>query len=105
MIPNAVGRKMATYPLEFEHSPPESVTELTERLNLDESTIVVGYIGSLRALEGVDFTAKAVAKCASDGLDIRFLVCSSKANQDDLRNLCSDLGIEEQSFIEVALSS
>jgi glycosyltransferase involved in cell wall biosynthesis len=48
----------------------------------------------------VDFTAKAVAKCASDGLDIRFLVCSSKANQDDLRNLCSDLGIEDQSFIE-----
>lgn len=100
MIPNAVGRKMATYPLEFEHTPPESVTQLTERLNLDDSTIVVGYIGSLRALEGVDFTAKAVAKCASDGLDIRFLVCSSKANQDDLRNLCSDLGIEDQSFIE-----
>ena len=47
----------------------------------------------------MDFTAKAVAKCASDGLDIRFLVCSSKANQDDLR-VCSDLGIEEQSFIE-----
>lgn len=100
MVPNAVGRKMATYPLDFEHPPPESVTKLTERLNLDDSTIVVGYIGSLRALEGVDFTAKAVAKCASDGFDIRFLVCSSKANQNDLRNLCSDLGIENQSFIE-----
>ena len=34
---------------------------------------MVGYIGSLRALEGVDFTAKAVAKCARAGLDIRFL--------------------------------
>ena len=100
MIPNAVGRKMATYPLEFEHPPPESVTKLTERLNLDDSTIVVGYIGSLRALEGVDFTAEAVAKCASDGLDIRLLVCSSRANQDDLRNLCKDLGIANQSFIE-----
>lgn len=100
MIPNAVGRKIATYPLEFEHHLPESVNELTERLKLEESTIVVGYIGSLRALEGVDFTAKAVAKCASDGLDIRLLVCSSKANQNDLRNLCSNLGIENQSFIE-----
>jgi glycosyltransferase involved in cell wall biosynthesis len=100
MIPNAIGRDMATYPLEFEHTPLESVTELTHRLSLEESTIVVGYIGSLRALEGVDFTAKAVAKCARAGLDIRFLVCSSKSNQDQLRNLCSDLGIEAQSFIE-----
>ena len=87
---------MATYPLEFEHTPLESVTELTHRLSLEESTIVVGYIGSLRALEGVVFTAKAVAKCARAGLDIRFLVCSSKSNQDELRNLCSDLGIEAQ---------
>jgi glycosyltransferase involved in cell wall biosynthesis len=100
MVPNAVGRKMASYPLEFESQSPESVTELTYRLELQESTIVVGYIGSLRELEGVDYTAKAVAQCARDGLDIRFLVCSSEANQNHLRNLCSDLGIEDQSFIE-----
>tara|TARA_Y100000766_G_scaffold285257_1_gene307419 strand:+ start:204 stop:1580 length:1377 start_codon:yes stop_codon:yes gene_type:complete len=100
MIPNAVGRKMATYPIEFEKPLPESVNDLVQRLQLKESTIVVGYIGSLRALEGVDYTAKAVAQCESDGLDIRFLVCSSKANQNQLRDLCSDLGIENVSFIE-----
>ena len=100
MIPNAVGRNMASHPLDFEHPLPESVNELVNRLRLKESTIVVGYIGSLRALEGVDYTAKAVANCVSDGLDIRFLVCSSKANQTQLRNLCSDLGIENLSFIE-----
>ena len=51
---------MASHPLDFQHSPPESVNELVERLKLKESTIVVGYIGSLRALEGViDYTAKA----------------------------------------------
>jgi len=100
MMPNAVGRKMATYPLEFERPLPESVNDLVQRLQLKESTIVVGYIGSLRALEGVDYTAKAIAQCVSDGLDIRFLVCSSKANQNQLRDLCSDLGIENLSFIE-----
>ena len=100
MVPNAVGRNMAAYPLEFERPLPETVTELTRRLNLEESTIVVGYIGSLRTLEGVDFTARAVAQCVGDGLDIRFLVCSSKSNQNQLRDLCSDLGIEQQSFIE-----
>ena len=100
MVPNAVGRNMAAHPLELERPLPETVIELTRRLNLEESTIVVGYIGSLRTLEGVDFTARAVAKCVGDGLDIRFLVCSSKSNQNQLRDLCSDLGIEQQSFIE-----
>ena len=93
MIPNAVGRNMASHPLDFEQPPPESVNELINRLRLKKSTIVVGYIGSLRALEGVDYTAKAVANCASDGLDIRFLVCSSKKNQTQLRDLCSHLQI------------
>lgn len=100
MIPNAVGRNMASHPLNFEDPPPRSVNELVKRLRLKESTIVVGYIGSLRALEGVDYTAKAVANCVSDGLDIRFLVCSSKTNQTQLRKLCSDLEIENVSFIE-----
>ena len=100
MIPNAVGRNMASHPLDFEQPPPESVNELVNRLGLKKSTIVVGYIGSLRALEGVDYTAKAVANCVSDGLDIRFLVCSSKKNQTHLQDLCSHLQIEDQSFIE-----
>jgi len=100
MVPNAVGRNMATYPLEFEGALPESVNDLVHRLRLDQSTIVVGYIGSLRALEGVDYTAKAVAQCANEGLDVRFLVCSSKKNQSQLQDLCSDLGIESRSFIE-----
>jgi glycosyltransferase involved in cell wall biosynthesis len=91
---------MASHPMDFEQPPPESVNELVNRLGLKQSTIVVGYIGSLRALEGVDYTAKAVANCVSDGLDIRFLVCSSKTNQTQLRKLCSDLEIEHVSFIE-----
>ena len=100
MVPNAVGRDMASYPLKFENQIPENVIELIHRLKLNDSTIVVGYIGSLRKLEGVDDTAKAVAQCVHNGLDIRFLVCSSKANQNHLRDLCLDLGIENQTFIE-----
>lgn len=100
VIPNAVGRDMAAFPLNLGDKIPEAATELRERLRLEDSTVVIGYIGSLRTLEGVDFTAKATARCAKKGLDVRFLVCSSKANQDNLRDLCSDLGISEISFIE-----
>ena len=100
IIPNAVGRGFASYPLNFSARLPENVSNLVRRLRLKESTIVIGYIGSLRTLEGVDFTAKAVALCAKTGLDLRFLVCSSEANQNDLKQLCSDLGIGDKSFIE-----
>ena len=100
IVPNAVGREMASYPLDLKCEIPENVIQLVKNLQIKDSTIVVGYIGSLRTLEGVDFTAKAVALCAKNGLDVRFLVCSSKANQDHLRNLCSELDISDISFIE-----
>ena len=99
-IPNAVGRNMTSHPLDTDSAEPDSVKLLKDRLKLKDSTTVVGYIGSLRALEGVDFTAEAVAQCEKDGHDIRFLVCSSKANQEHLRNHCADLGIANISFIE-----
>jgi len=99
-VPNAVGRNMTSHPLDMDFAAPDNVRLLKDRLKLKDSTTVVGYIGSLRTLEGVDFTAEAVAQCAKDNHDIRFLVCSSKANQESLRNHCADLGIANISFIE-----
>ena len=99
IVPNAIGRKIASEPMTPE-AVPLNVQNLLQRLNLESSTLVVGYIGSLRALEGVDYTAEAVARCVTQGLDLRFLVCSSKANQDQLKQYCSDLNIDEISFIE-----
>lgn len=99
IVPNAVGRKIASEPMAPE-AVPLNVQNLLQRLKLESSTLVVGYIGSLRALEGVDYTAEAVARCVTQGLDLRFLVCSSKANQDQLKQYCSDLNIDEISFIE-----
>jgi len=100
IVPNAVGLGFADHPPEIESSKSEDSKELERRLNKTEKTIVVGYIGSLRKLEGVDFTAMAVAKAAENGLDVRFMVCSSKSNQDNLSELCSTLGIADISFIE-----
>jgi glycosyltransferase involved in cell wall biosynthesis len=42
----------------------------------------------------------AVAQAVNSGLDVRFLVCSTKSNQDELIQLCSSLGISEISFVE-----
>lgn len=100
IVPNAVGLGFSDKNPQKEIQISEDSKKLEQRLNKNEKTVVVGYIGSLRKLEGVDFTAMAVAKLAKKGLDIRFLVCSSKPNQDDLVELCSSLGISKISFIE-----
>ena len=68
-------------------------------LNIGKSTKVIGYIGSLRKLEGVDYTAKAVAKLCDLGYDVRFFTLSSESGQNELRNLCKDLGIYDRSTI------
>ena len=60
---------------------------------------VVGYIGSLRALEGVDLTADAVAMLKAQGHPVAFLVLSGTTNQEALMDRCHSLGIEEISHI------
>ena len=99
IVPNAVGRRIASEPMKPK-AVPLNAQNLLQRLKLESSTLVVGYIGSLRALEGVDYTAEAVAHCVKQGLDLRFLVCSSKANQDKLKQYCTELMIDGISFIE-----
>jgi glycosyltransferase involved in cell wall biosynthesis len=64
-----------------------------------EDKFVVGYIGSLRELEGVDLTAEAVSILNKRGVDVNFFVLSSQSGQDELRAYCDDLGIAENTDI------
>ena len=70
-----------------------------DSLNLSTSTVVVGYIGSLREMEGVDLTAKAVAKLVDKGHDVRFFVLTGKNGQEELKALCKKLGMSDKSTI------
>ena len=64
-----------------------------------ENSIVVGYIGSLRDIEGVDTTAEAVALLTSQGVDIKLFVLSSQTGQEELKNHCDSLGIGDKTLI------
>ena len=50
-------------------------------------------------LEGVDLTAKAVAKLVEKDHDIRFFVLTGENGQAELRALCKKLGIADKSTI------
>ena len=45
--------------------------------------LVIGYIGSLRELEGVDLTAEAVSILKKKGIDVNLFVLSSQSGQDE----------------------
>jgi len=75
------------------------LAETIVRIQRASETCVVGYIGSLRALEGVDDTASAVALLSDEGRDVRLLVVSGVANQDELREHCDEIGLGEKAIV------
>ena len=57
-------------------------TVLWHLLGIKPSTRVIGYIGSLREMEGVDLTAEAdIRTDEAKGFDVRFFVLSRTAGQ------------------------
>ncbi|MDP6870603.1 MAG: glycosyltransferase family 4 protein [Candidatus Poseidoniaceae archaeon] len=89
IVPNAVDA-------EISGDSSDLFVQMEEKLH---DKLVVGYIGSLRELEGVDLTAEAVSILKKQGIDVNFFVLSSQSGQDELRTYCQELGIADQSDI------
>lgn len=94
IVPNGISPRL----MESKTDRPD-VSEVKSNLKLDENTTVVGYIGSLREMEGVDQTAESVADLISKGHDIRFFVLTGKPGQTELKQLCETLGISDNTVI------
>ena len=90
IVPNAVNLK------EPESESPELLSQVKAKLS---GSAVVGYIGSLRDLEGVDLTADAVALLREQGVDAKLFVLSSEAGQSELLAHCERIGIGEHAHI------
>jgi glycosyltransferase involved in cell wall biosynthesis len=94
VVPNAIETSI------FENEIiSEALPSAVERLNTDSEPTVIGYIGSLREMEGVDLTADAVALLHNKGHDVRFFVLTGTNGQDELRQHCKLLGIEDITVI------
>ncbi|MDE0707500.1 MAG: glycosyltransferase family 4 protein, partial [Candidatus Poseidoniales archaeon] len=90
IVPNAVNLK------ESQSETPELFSQVKEKLG---ESPVVGYIGSLRELEGVDLTADAVALLREQGIDAKLFVLSSEAGQSELLAHCEGIGIGDHAHI------
>ena len=94
VVTNAVDSDIA------ENNTKEETYENSVRaLNKGKSTKVIGYIGSLREMEGVDLTAQAVAQLKSDGHDVRLFVLTSQAGQLELKQYCNELDLGDNAVI------
>ena len=94
VVPNGISPEI------IENSTPESDLEhVKSQLQISDKTAVIGYIGSLREMEGVNQTAEAVADLHAKGFDVRFFVLSGVSGQAELKSFCKDLEIENNSVI------
>ena len=91
IVPNAVDTNTGKI------AESELYYEMKEKL---QETPVIGYIGSLREMEGVNLTAKAVSLLKKQNIPVCFFVLSSLDGQNELRTYCESLGISDESFIE-----
>lgn len=89
VVPNAINPDFE----EYEHELYPKMKELLS------GKPVVGYIGSLRELEGVDLTAEAISHLKSRKIDANFFVLTSESGQDELRKYCQALDISDRSFV------
>ena len=90
IVPNAVS------PVDPQTEVSELLAEVQEKIGDSQ---VVGYIGSLRELEGVDSTADAVSILRKRDVNAKLFVLSSESGQSELLAHCEKLGIGDDAII------
>lgn len=93
VVPNAVDSDSFQPPGEGV-AVPEKVTEVRKQLR----GLTLGYIGSLRKLEGVDELVRGAAEMMRRGRDISLLIVGSGDNINELKELSQSLGLGERAI-------
>ena len=76
-----------------------SFEQIQNQLNQLQGDLTIGYIGSLRKLEGVDQTVTAVSKLVERGHNVKFFCLTGNNGQEDLRRYAKTIGLENRALI------
>lgn len=76
--------------------PAERPADLAAELGIDREDVVVGYVGSLLAYEGLDQLIRAVAGLAERGTAIRCLIVGDGPEREPLVALADRLGVADR---------
>jgi glycosyltransferase involved in cell wall biosynthesis/tetratricopeptide (TPR) repeat protein len=88
IVPNAVDVKQFV--------PTERNEVLAAALGLPREDVVLGYVSSFTAYEGIRYLIEAVAYLAGRGLPVRALLVGDGDEMGALRALAAELGIEDR---------
>jgi glycosyltransferase involved in cell wall biosynthesis len=92
IVPNGIEQSSSN----IESSKFESIQNELDKL---DGEITVGYIGSLRELEGVDMAVDAVSELLKKGHDVKFFCLTGTNGQEELRHRSDNLGLKARSLI------
>jgi glycosyltransferase involved in cell wall biosynthesis len=90
IVPNAVAPE--GFPARCGNDASSKIDSLRERLR----GVTVGYVGSLRKLEGVDELVRGVARLVDEGEDVSLLVVGDGPTCEELQMLARDLGLADR---------
>ncbi len=96
VVNNAIGESISRG-LNGQHV--NGFNETKKKLNKSKDSTVIGYIGSIQPLEGLDLLAESVAVLKERGRDVRFLVISGSKGKKEFTEKCKSLGIEDISLV------
>ena len=69
--------------------------ELKKKYNIEEGQKVFLFVGRLTTLKNIDFIVKSLAEVKSKGLNFKMLFVGSGPDEELLKNLIKDLGLED----------
>ena len=88
VVPNAVESDWFT--------PVRRDPDLRVRLGLPGDAVVIGYVSSLRRLEGIDLLIETIAQLVHEGREIAGLIVGDGPELSRLRSRADELGVGDR---------
>lgn len=99
----AVSKSVQTDLVERWHLPSDKVVCAPNAVAVPESPSlvrhrppVIGFLGRMDPIKGVDVLLKAAAEMMRRGMEFKLLMAGSGPKEDDYRNLCHNLGLQDR---------
>ena len=96
VVPNAVDTSVFQPIAEHREGNPGALPDEVQRLRARLRGGAVGYIGSIRKLEGVDELVRAAGEMVRRGQDVSLLIIGEGPDAEDLRTLAAEEGLGDR---------
>jgi glycosyltransferase involved in cell wall biosynthesis len=105
VVPNAVDTSVFHPIARHEEGNPDSVPQEVKSLRARLRGRTVGYIGSIRKLEGIDELVRAAGEMLRRGQDFSLVIIGDGPDTDELKTLAAEEGLGDRAVFEIGRAS